>query len=150
MSRDDRTIPADLKGIVVPLPFSHFGIGPDVLCGSSVLSYDLQYLGSISLARELLSCLANAAFTPAQQEAVPVHLANPSTPAMVLTQLTGASLDEIRPVYRWMQDVGAIAAVTTSPFYSRRLMYQFASETVSEWLTDPDRPNRILGGRPVA
>jgi MoaA/NifB/PqqE/SkfB family radical SAM enzyme len=113
------------------------------------LTYDLQYLGSVSLARDLLSGIAKTAFSPAQQEVVLVHLANPSTPATGLTQLTGASLDEIRSVYQWMQNSSTIAAVTTSPFYSRRLMYQFASETVSDWLSDPYRPKRILDGQPI-
>jgi len=112
----------------------------------TILTYNLRCLGSVALVRELLDWMTRETLSSAQQQVVLAHLANPSTSARRIADLTGTSLNQVRFVYQRINQAPTMARLSSSPFYSRRLMYQFARETASEWLADPARPKRILAG----
>lgn len=78
-----------------------------------------------------------------------LHLTDPSITASELSQTAGMSIDDIRNLYRNMQADPTIQAIVQSPFYSRRLMTNFARSTVRDWIADPEYASKLLQGESV-
>lgn len=85
-----------------------------------------------------------------QSAAVAIHLADPSTPAQELARRCGLRLDEIRSIYKSLQSNTTLASIVSSPFYSRRLMWQFAVSVLSDWTNDIEYAGRVLSREEIA
>lgn len=85
-----------------------------------------------------------------RDDAIRLHLTDPSITASDLAMEAGLSLDEVRSLYKGMQDDETIRRIITSPYYPRKMMTLLAESTIRDWTEDPDYANRILRGDTVA
>jgi MoaA/NifB/PqqE/SkfB family radical SAM enzyme len=77
------------------------------------------------------------------------HLMEPTTTAANLAGTSGATVDQVRAVYRFLRADPAVQALVRSAFYPWRLAHRTGAAVVAEWLADPDRPRRLIAGEPV-
>lgn len=82
--------------------------------------------------------------------AIQLHLIDPSITATDLSSTTNLSLNEIKSLYSNMQEDGNIRRITSSIYYPRRMMTQFAEATIRDWVDDPEYANKLLRGETVA
>lgn len=97
----------------------------------------------------LHSHIAASPLTPAAQAAVRRHLASPTLPAAVLGQEVGVSPADVLAAYAFVRSDAVVQAHVRSLLYAKRLCTSFAEATVADWLSDPERPRRLLTGKPV-
>lgn len=105
------------------------------------------YLSSVP---EAVQCVeVQDGLTP-RGTALRAHLVDPSITAAELSALSGLDLQDVVGLYADIRGNSDIRAITGSPFYPRRLMTEFAQQTVTDWSGDPEYAERLLTGGAVA
>ncbi len=117
------------------------------MIGPSERQYVADYLGAIPEAQKYHGVPQDV--SPGEL-AARMHLVDPSTPAAELSAWTNLDVDNIKDVYADLRTNDVAERVMHSVFYPRRMMVQFAEDTLRDWKADPEYADRLLAGEPVA
>lgn len=118
-----------------------------IMLGKSQRRYISDYLASVPEAKQSQLVAESLA---SRRDALQLHLTDPSIPAVDLAAATNQNIEEVRFMYLEVQCHESVQQVTSSPFYPRRMMTQFAEATVRDWTEDPEYSDKILRGHTVA
>jgi MoaA/NifB/PqqE/SkfB family radical SAM enzyme len=98
---------------------------------------------------ELVKAIQLNELDSTESAVVNAHLAYPTATVASLRRQICATNEQVQRAYTFIQSAPDVKALVTSHFYHHRLRNAFAATTVSEWLAEPGRPERILARQPV-